>query len=218
MGKESGAHVRRGMTDINRYQPRNREKSCWETSSRIAYDRAQRGAAQPPTSPVSTSPRVSPSPDDLASSPRGLEAAFAPVAEYEFSRAPRSVMNTQRQAIIASVERTGKVEAIVVRSARRTGTAPIVVTLAAIRPNEAMSTMDVFDALLRAIATTGDVEEAIGGQGLRVSGDAFTSVIAPVAVEPKLLVLIATGPPDAPVDSLAAKMVANSSRLVGEDD
>ena len=102
----------------------------------------------------------------------------------------------------------------VVGSARREGDVPVIVTVATIQANKGNTSRDLFGAVLDGVALTGDVSRALGGQGFLISGSDFEVVIAPVAVQPALLLLVVIGEPNAPVEELAMKMLRTLSRAI----
>jgi hypothetical protein len=156
------------------------------------------------------SPTASPSPT-MSPETEGLEAAFVPVAGFTFHEVPSSLSKAQLRAIRGSVRGVGKVTDSVVRSAEREDDMSVVVTLAAIKPNEGRTSMNLFAAILGDVSETGRVSRTLGGQAFLVAGENFEVVISPVAVEPQLLLLIAVGPLKAPVKEVAREMLLSLS-------
>jgi hypothetical protein len=169
-----------------------------------AGPRDEATATTPGPLPTTPSPTLNPIPDEL-------EAAFLPVGDFTFEPAPTHLARSQVRPIRASVKGVGQLTDVVVRMAVKEGTAAVTVTLAAIKPNQGRSTMDVFAAILGPLSQTGEVSRTLGGQAFLVSGDDFELVITPVAVQPQLLLLIAVGPTSAPVRAVVAALLERLS-------
>jgi hypothetical protein len=169
--------------------------------------------------PSATEQRGSPSPSPTASpspspspTPQGLEGAFVPIAGFTFEPVPQRIVTTQVRVIEESVRGFGQPTQVVVRAAESQGEMPVVVVLASITPNEGSSQRDVFAALLSALSTGGRVSRALGGQAFLVKGKEIESIVAPVAVEPQLLVLLASGSPESPVREVFKALLTSFSK------
>ena len=102
----------------------------------------------------------------------------------------------------------------VVGSARREGDVPAIVTVAVIQAKAGNTSRDLFGAVLDGVSLTGEVSRALGGQGFLIASSDSEVVIAPVAVQPALLLLVVIGAPNAPVEEIAMKMLRSLIRAI----
>jgi hypothetical protein len=162
---------------------------------------------------VSASPTPNEQPSPSASpSGGGFEEALEATEGLTFSDPEGAVKRSQLRAIRGSIKGVGRIQGVTVKSVQTDGEEPTIVALAVIAPVEGSTSREVFGALLDAISLTGRVSQAMEGEAFRVIGDDFKVVITPVAVKPILLVLIATGDPNAPVEEITRKLLASLSR------
>lgn len=159
-------------------------------------DGGQRGA-QPTVSPaasatVTASP--SPSPTDLP--------VFFDVPGFTTEKVPADLAEKQLDPIRASVQGVGKVIDSRVEGVQAESGGPgLVATVVEIEPASSSSTMEIFAAIVSGAGVTGNVSRAVGGQGYKVVTPNAVVVLAPLAVEPNLVAVIAIGPKGAPVET-----------------
>ena len=157
--------------------------------------------SQPTASPPQTAtPTPSPSPSPSPS--RTDRQVSFDVPGFTTETVPANLAEKQLDAIRGSVQGVGKViDSRVEGVQAESGGLGLVATVVEIKPASSSSTMEVFAAIVSGAGLTGKISRAVGGQGYKVVTPKAVVVLAPLAVEPNLIAVIAIGPKGAPVES-----------------
>ena len=136
---------------------------------------------------------------------------FEGVQGYTFSDVPPRLARAQLQPVLSSVHRTGDVIDSVSKEAiadgERTG---IIATVVVVEPKGGKSSAQAFQAVLRSIIF-GPPRRAAGGQAFAFSALGVDILLAPIAVEPALLLLSVAGVEGQPTEDVTEQILRANS-------